>query len=72
MNQVLSQNEVDALLSAVSDNRIEAEDSSGSDAKQGVVHYDLANQDRDRGLILRVDGLFCRFILTRLPQEADP
>ena len=63
MNQVLSQNEVDALLSAVSDNRIEAEDSSGSDAKQGVVHYALANQDRIiRGRMPTLDIIHDRFI----------
>ena len=63
MNQVLSQNEVDALLSAVSDNRIDAEDSSGSDTKQGVVHYDLANQDRIiRGRMPTLDIIHDRFI----------
>ena len=47
MNQVLSQTEVDALLSAVSDNRSDADEGGGDDAmKSGVVQYDLANQDR--------------------------
>ena len=47
MSQVLSQNEVDALLSAVSDNRVDTEeDDAGGDLKSGVVQYDLANQDR--------------------------
>jgi flagellar motor switch protein FliM len=63
MNQVLSQNEVDALLSAVSDNRIDAEDSSSNDAKQGIVHYDLANQDRIiRGRMPTLDIIHDRFI----------
>ena len=48
MSQVLSQSEVDALLSAVSDNRVDSEDEGGEEGIQsGVVQYDLANQDRD-------------------------
>jgi flagellar motor switch protein FliM len=66
MNQVLSQNEVDALLSAVSDNRM---DTPGGDAGggggggAGVVQYDLANQDRIiRGRMPTLDIIHDRFI----------
>ena len=39
--------EVDALLSAVSDNRVDADDEGLDEGiASGVVHYDLANQDR--------------------------
>src|SRR5438270_13480858 len=64
MNQVLSQNEVDALLSAVSDNRVDSEDGGGDDAmKSGVVQYDLANQDRIiRGRMPTLDIIHDRFI----------
>ena len=65
MNQVLSQNEVDALLSAVSDNRM---DTPGGEAGAGaggagVVQYDLANQDRIiRGRMPTLDIIHDRFI----------
>jgi flagellar motor switch protein FliM len=64
MNQVLSQNEVDALLSAVSDNRIDADDgASAAESASGVVHYDLANQDRIiRGRMPTLDIIHDRFI----------
>ncbi len=64
MNQVLSQTEVDALLSAVSDNRIDADDVGGDDQlKSGVVQYDLANQDRIiRGRMPTLDIIHDRFI----------
>lgn len=64
MNQVLSQTEVDALLSAVSDNRIDADDGGGDDGmKSGVVQYDLANQDRIiRGRMPTLDIIHDRFI----------
>jgi flagellar motor switch protein FliM len=64
MNQVLSQNEVDALLSAVSDNRVDSDDGSGDDGmKSGVVQYDLANQDRIiRGRMPTLDIIHDRFI----------
>ena len=62
MNQVLSQTEVDALLSAVSDNRLDSEE--GDDGlKSGVVQYDLANQDRIiRGRMPTLDIIHDRFI----------
>ena len=64
MSQVLSQSEVDALLSAVSDNRVDAEDQgSEEDLANGVVHYDLANQDRIiRGRMPTLDIINDRFI----------
>lgn len=64
MNQVLSQNEVDALLSAVSDNRVDSDEGGGDDGlKSGVVQYDLANQDRIiRGRMPTLDIIHDRFI----------
>jgi flagellar motor switch protein FliM len=64
MNQVLSQNEVDALLSAVSDNRVDMDDGGGDDGmRSGVVQYDLANQDRIiRGRMPTLDIIHDRFI----------
>lgn len=62
MNQVLSQNEVDALLSAVSDNRIDG-GNPGAGGGTGVIHYDLANQDRIiRGRMPTLDIIHDRFI----------
>lgn len=64
MNQVLSQSEVDALLSAVSDNRVDADEGSeGEGSADGVVQYDLANQDRIiRGRMPTLDIIHDRFI----------
>ena len=63
MNQVLSQNEVDALLSAVSDNRVDTEESGAQENQQGIVQYDLANQDRIiRGRMPTLDIIHDRFI----------
>ncbi len=65
MNQVLSQNEVDALLSAVSDNRVDTPQEASGDAglRAGVVQYDLANQDRIiRGRMPTLDIIHDRFI----------
>ena len=64
MNQVLSQSEVDALLSAVSDEASSSNDASGSDSDgAGIVHYDLANQDRIiRGRMPTLDIIHDRFI----------
>ncbi|HYX39255.1 MAG: flagellar motor switch protein FliM [Pseudobdellovibrionaceae bacterium] len=64
MSQVLSQSEVDALLSAVSDNRVDSDDDSGPEGLQsGVVQYDLANQDRIiRGRMPTLDIIHDRFI----------
>lgn len=64
MTQVLSQSEVDALLSAVSDNRVASEETAGADnLKNGIVQYDLANQDRIiRGRMPTLDIIHDRFI----------
>jgi flagellar motor switch protein FliM len=64
VSQVLSQNEVDALLSAVSDNRVDTGADDGNDTlKSGVVQYDLANQDRIiRGRMPTLDIIHDRFI----------
>ncbi|MBC7533138.1 MAG: flagellar motor switch protein FliM [Oligoflexus sp.] len=64
MSQVLSQSEVDALLSAVSDNRVDSDENGGGDGMQnGVVQYDLANQDRIiRGRMPTLDIIHDRFI----------
>jgi flagellar motor switch protein FliM len=72
MNQVLSQNEVDALLSVVGDGNAEIgknpdEISAGFDEAEEndveVTAYDLANQDRViRGRMPALDMLYERFI----------
>ena len=64
MNQVLSQNEVDALLSAVSDNGGGAQPGSQSPAGGiGVMQYDLANNDKIiRGRMPTLDIIHDRFI----------
>ena len=64
MSQVLSQSEVDALLSAVSDNRVDVDDDAQDEGLQGgVVQYDLANQDRIiRGRMPTLDIIHDRFI----------
>ena len=64
MNQVLSQTEVDALLSAVSDESPEAgAKQNPTEASAGVIQYDLANQDRIiRGRMPTLDIIHDRFI----------
>jgi flagellar motor switch protein FliM len=64
MNQVLSQNEVDALLSAVSDNGGGAQPGSQPAAGGiGVMQYDLANNDKIiRGRMPTLDIIHDRFI----------
>lgn len=63
MSQVLSQSEVDALLSAVSDNRVDSDEAGGDGNQNGVVQYDLANQDRIiRGRMPTLDIIHDRFI----------
>lgn len=63
MDQVLSQNEVDALLNAVSDGRVEGPDTGKKGDASGIVHYDLANQDRIiRGRMPTLDIIHDRFI----------
>ena len=64
MNQVLSQSEVDALLSAVSDNKVDGNEGGlGADDAGGITQYDLANQDRIiRGRLPTLDIIHDRFI----------
>jgi len=66
MNQVLSQSEVDALLSAVSDSKPDGEGGGGGGGgaqAAGIVQYDLANQDRIiRGRMPTLDIIHDRFI----------
>jgi flagellar motor switch protein FliM len=72
--QVLSQNEVDALLNAVGDGAVDlganapdasgvAADGSAAESDPNVVVYDLANQDRViRGRMPTLDIIYERFI----------
>ncbi len=72
MNQVLTQNEVDALLSAVSDGSIDqgtdaagnvVTDTGGAPGQPDVQPYDLTNQDRViRGRMPTLDIIYERFI----------
>lgn len=68
MNQVLSQNEVDALLSAVMDPASNvaadsADNKSGAALDINVTPYDLGNQDRViRGRMMTLDVIYERFI----------
>jgi flagellar motor switch protein FliM len=63
MDQVLSQNEVDALLSAVSDGRSSSDVKSKEEVKSNIFEYDLANQDRIiRGRMPTLDIIHDRFI----------
>lgn len=69
MNQVLSQNEVDALLNAVMDPAAaSSEADSSNSAERGpppvnVMPYDLGNQDRViRGRMMTLDIIYERFI----------
>jgi flagellar motor switch protein FliM len=62
MNQVLSQNEVDALLSAVSDNGT-PQPGAPAPGGLGVMQYDLANNDKIiRGRMPTLDIIHDRFI----------
>jgi flagellar motor switch protein FliM len=62
MNQVLSQSEVDALLSAVSDNEIKL-DGKGKVDDRVVVVYDLTSQDRIiRGRLPQLDVIYEKFM----------
>lgn len=63
MDQVLSQNEVDALLNAVSDGRLDDQENESGGNTAGIIHYDLANQDRIiRGRMPTLDIIHDRFI----------
>lgn len=61
--QVLSQSEVDALLNAVSDGRIDTQESDARQDESNFVKYDLTNQDRIiRGRMPTLDIIHDRFI----------
>ncbi|OFZ14015.1 MAG: flagellar motor switch protein FliM [Bdellovibrionales bacterium RBG_16_40_8] len=73
MSQVLSQNEVDALLAAVSEGELASSDASGGGISGGgggkvrddriVVAYDLTSQDRIiRGRLPQLDVIYERFM----------
>ncbi len=72
MNQVLSQNEVDALLAAVSDGDVQSSDTQKTDkASNGakasddrkVVTYDLTSQDRIiRGRLPQLEVIYEKFM----------
>jgi len=64
MNQVLSQNEVDALLAAVSDGDIGAgEELLDEEDDSGVIVYDLTSQDRIiRGRMPTLEIIFEKFV----------
>src|SRR5580704_7604416 len=65
MNQVLSQNEVDALLAAVSEGEVNADTgSSGVDPlDSNVIVYDLTSQDRIiRGRMPQLDVIYEKFM----------
>lgn len=70
MNQVLSQNEVDALLAAVSDGDVQSSDSAKTDGggakptdDRKVVAYDLTSQDRIiRGRLPQLEVIYEKFM----------
>lgn len=63
MSQVLSQNEVDALLDAVSNGEVETETNIKNKKAEGVQEYDLVGQDKVvRNRIPTLDLIFERFI----------
>ncbi len=69
MNQVLTQNEVDALLNAVSDGDLNVpgegggEGAAAQEPEQEIAAYDLTNQDRViRGRMPTLDIIYERFI----------
>lgn len=64
MSQVLSQNEVDALLAAVSEGEIQTEGGVGAQNNDaGVIVYDLTSQDRIiRGRMPQLDVIYERFM----------
>src|SRR5947208_1973009 len=67
MNQVLSQNEVDALLAAVSEGEVQTEggatQGSGANSDSSVIVYDLTSQDRIiRGRMPQLDVIYEKFM----------
>ena len=63
MSQVLDQNEVDSLLSAVADTQPGDSAPEDDGLSQGAIQYDMANQDRIiRGRLPTLDIIHDRFI----------
>src|SRR5580698_10371239 len=64
MNQVLSQNEVDALLAAVSEGEVNADSGAGADPlDSNVIVFDLTSQDRIiRGRMPQLDVIYEKFM----------
>src|ERR1700721_3151347 len=65
MNQVLSQNEVDALLAAVSEGEVQTEGGAGAtnSTDSSVIVYDLTSQDRIiRGRMPQLDVIYEKFM----------
>ena len=63
MSQVLSQNEVDALLDAVSNGEVETEANIKAKKAEGIQEYDLVGQDKVvRNRIPTLDLIFERFV----------
>ena len=61
MSQVLSQNEIDALLSAVNEGDLGEEGDLGSEEQ--VIVYDLTSQDRViRGRLPQLDVIYEKFM----------
>lgn len=62
MNQILSQNEIDALLSAVSEGGIDP--TGGSDqSNKNIISYDLTSQDRIiRGRLPQLEVIYEKFM----------
>ena len=62
MSQVLSQSEVDALLAAVSEGEVGANEGGGRQ-EQNVIVYDLTTQDRIiRGRMPQLDVIYEKFM----------
>lgn len=70
MNQVLSQNEVDALLAAVSDGEVSSSEGAGGEGggakvvdDRKIVNYDLTSQDRIiRGRLPQLEVIYEKFM----------
>ncbi len=63
MNQILSQNEVDALLAAVSDGEVTTSQDTFTEEDSSVIVYDLTSQDRIiRGRMPTLEIIFEKFV----------
>ncbi len=70
MTQVLSQDEIDALLKGMSGGEIETETESTPDEEEGIINYDLTNQEKIiRGRMPTLEIInqrFCRLFRSSL------